>query len=105
MAIYKCPVCEGRGFVPFGFYTRQPYDSSSVTGSASTELCRSCDGRGIIFDECLRTASNNGQRICSNCEMNDGMVYMSYPPKYRCTLSGCFNEGTHVCDLDDVMDK
>ena len=105
MSVYTCPVCNGRGFVPCGFYLSQTYDGSSVTDSTSTELCRSCGGRGIIFDECLRAASNNGQRICSNCEMNDGMVYTSYPPKYRCTISGHFNEGTYLCDLDDVMDK
>lgn len=103
MSVYKCPVCGGRGFVPFGFYSNQTYDGSSETNSTSTELCRSCNGGGIVFDALPRTASTNRQRICSNCEMNDGMVYPSYPPKYRCTLSGYFNEGTHVCNLDDIF--
>lgn len=33
------------------------------------------------------------------------MVYPSYPPKYRFTLSGNFNEGTHTCNLDDILSK
>lgn len=105
MSVYKCPVCGGRGFVTCGFYSSQTYDGSSVTNSNSTEVCRSCNGRGIIFDEFLGSTSNSIHRYCSNCEMNDGMVYPSYPPKYRCTLSGNFNEGTHTCNLDDILSK
>lgn len=105
MSVYKCPVCGGRGFVPCGFYSSQTYYGSSVTASNSTEVCRSCNGRGIIFDEFLGSTSNSIHRYCSNCEMNDGMVYPSYPPKYRCTLSGNFNEGTHTCKLDDILSK
>lgn len=105
MSVYKCPVCGGRGFVPCGFYSSQKYDGSSITNSTSTEVCRSCHGRGIIFDEFLGTVSGLNKRCCSNCEMNDGMVYTSYPPKYRYTLSGNFNEGTHTCNLDDILSK
>ena len=90
MSVYKCPICGGRGFVPCGFYSSQTYDGSSITNSTSTEVCRSCHGRGIVFDEFLGSTSNGINRCCSNCEMNDGLVYTSYPPKYRCTLSGNF---------------
>ena len=46
MAIpYKCPVCEGRGFVHSGFYSLS--DSSS---NCMSELCRSCLGAGILWD-------------------------------------------------------
>lgn len=103
MSVYKCPVCGGRGFVPCGFYSSQTYDGSSVTNATSNEVCRSCHGRGIVFDEFLGSTSNSIHRCCSNCEMNDGVVYTSNPPKYRCTLSGYFNEGTHVCNLDDIL--
>lgn len=102
MSVYKCPVCGGRGFVPCGFYTSQTYDGSSVTGSTSTEVCRSCHGRGIIFDEFLGTTSGLNQRCCGNCDMTDGMVYASYPPKYRCTLTGNFNKENHKCDIFDI---
>lgn len=103
MAVYTCPVCRGRGSVPYGFYSSQTYDGSSVTDSTSTVVCKSCNGRGIVFDE-FETYSKHIDRRCSNCELNDGMMYPSYPPKYRCTISGSYNEGTHTCNLDDVLD-
>lgn len=105
MSVYKCPVCGGRGFVPFGFYSSQTCNGSSITSSNSTEVCRSCHGRGIVFDEFLVSTSNSINRCCSNCEMNDGLVYPSYPPKYKCTLSGHFNEGTHKCNIDEIEEK
>jgi hypothetical protein len=40
---HRCPVCEGRGFVPAGFY------SGSQSTSANPELCRSCATTGIIW--------------------------------------------------------
>ena len=101
MSVYKCPVCGGRGFVPCGFYLSQTYDGSSVTTSTATEVCRSCQGRGVLFDEFLGTVSNSFHRCCNNCEMNDGMIYMSNPPKYRCTLTGDFNEANHICNSDE----
>lgn len=41
--IQRCPVCQGRGNVPAGFYT--PGDG--VTSTAP-EDCRTCGGRGIL---------------------------------------------------------
>ena len=38
---FKCPVCEGRGDVPNGFYYQGP-------GTAAHE-CRTCKGAGIIW--------------------------------------------------------
>ena len=37
---------------------------------------------------------------CSNCKFNDGMVYTSYPPKYKCTFNNEFYAGNHECHLD-----
>lgn len=105
MSAYKCPVCEGRGFVPCGFYSSQPYDGSSVTTVTSTEVCRSCHGRGVLFDEFLGTVSNSFYKCCSNCERNDGMIYMSNPMKYRCTLTGDFHEANYICNLEDIKSK
>lgn len=42
---YRCPVCEGRGTVPAGFYGR----FGGVT-TTSDESCHSCNGTGIIWD-------------------------------------------------------
>lgn len=41
----KCPVCEGKGIVPAGFYNISRYDSTSM----SDEQCRSCNGTGIVW--------------------------------------------------------
>lgn len=44
---HKCPVCNGNGLVPNGFYlqTSGNWSSSSIT----PEACRSCNGTGIIW--------------------------------------------------------
>lgn len=34
---------------------------------------------------------------CANCPLNDGMVYTSLPPKFRCTATGEYNLGEHIC--------
>ena len=43
--VVRCPVCDGRGTVPYGFYPDQPRDA---TGVGHTTQCRGCMGRGII---------------------------------------------------------
>lgn len=44
---YKCPVCNGRGTMPNGFYMGTQGQWS--TTNASPEQCRSCNGKGIIW--------------------------------------------------------
>ena len=43
---FQCPVCEGRGYVPAGFYglSGTPDDSTSAVAP-----CRSCSGTGVIW--------------------------------------------------------
>lgn len=41
---YKCPVCNGVGTVPVGFYLMQ-----TVSSNAASQQCRSCSGSGIIY--------------------------------------------------------
>lgn len=45
MHIEKCPVCEGRGHVPQGFYL----DLCSTTGTCGPVICRACQGKGFLF--------------------------------------------------------
>lgn len=47
--VYKCPVCDGRGFVCDGFYgnTKHSFYTSQTNGR---NTCRSCYGTGIIRD-------------------------------------------------------
>ena len=42
---YTCPVCEGRGTVPWGFY------NSWSTMGVHPETCRSCGGTGIVWGD------------------------------------------------------
>lgn len=41
-----CPVCQGRGIVPNGFYNRTELQWSST--DATPEKCRTCNGIGVI---------------------------------------------------------
>lgn len=43
--LHKCPVCDGSGIVPGGFYIST--GGFSITGD-SQEACRSCNGKGYI---------------------------------------------------------
>lgn len=45
MATIKCPVCEGKGVVPQGFYNTYPYSVSNGTGP---EICKRCGGIGTL---------------------------------------------------------
>ena len=45
---YQCPVCNGNGLVPNGFYNQTSgYWSSTSTMS---ETCQSCNGTGIVWE-------------------------------------------------------
>lgn len=43
---HKCPICNGRGIVPGGFYNST---SDTWTSSTTSEPCRQCGGSGIIW--------------------------------------------------------
>ena len=47
---FTCPVCNGRGLVPNGFYMAvgvEQWSGSSLT----PESCKSCKGEGIVWSE------------------------------------------------------
>lgn len=44
---YRCPICNGCGTVPSGFYDMYPLTYGC--SSNPTEKCRACDGTGIIY--------------------------------------------------------
>lgn len=46
MEALRCPVCNGNGLVPNGFYSQTSGQWSST--STSPETCKSCSGRGYI---------------------------------------------------------
>ena len=50
MKPHICPVCNGRGTVPPGFYNPSPDGVHGITQTdCHTETCRSCGGKGYIL--------------------------------------------------------
>jgi hypothetical protein len=47
LAPYCCPICNGNGLVPNGFYTQT--GGRWITCSITPETCRSCNGTGIVW--------------------------------------------------------
>lgn len=58
MIPYKCPICEGHGIVPPGFYQTTVGQSYSYS-NASFETCRACHGQGIIWGHDEEITTNN----------------------------------------------
>jgi RecJ-like exonuclease len=46
---YVCPVCNGTGKVPAGFYTK-----GIASTTASPVQCRSCNGTGIVWNSIIK---------------------------------------------------
>lgn len=44
----KCPVCNGRGHLPHGFYTNTNPDGYGTSNSTAPETCKTCLGQGVI---------------------------------------------------------
>ena len=44
----KCPVCNGTGLVPNGFYTAIGANEWT-TNSSQPETCKSCGGKGYLI--------------------------------------------------------
>ena len=51
-----------------------------------------------------RDALDCSNITCANCEYNDGIVYTSLPPQYKCTLTNKFHFGDDRCDADEVKE-
>lgn len=109
MGVYKCPVCEGRGTVASNFYSN--YNSGTAVNTFPV-TCKSCGGRGIVFDAEMFPRNFYNQQhqgdpgymtfvskgTCSNCNYNDRMVYTSNPPKWKCTLSNEWHTADYRCE-------
>lgn len=59
MQAVKCPVCEGRGTVPCGFY-------SSGSNNTGPERCRSCGETGFLWGPLLDPYSPADMRYYPN---------------------------------------
>lgn len=82
----KCPVCEGNGLVPAGFYDA-PVGTPLTLSSTAPEKCRSCNGTGIIWSIGLGDfqSYHNGfsARSCANC----GVGFLTNNP---CPTQYCY---------------
>ncbi len=47
---FKCPICEGHGILPAGFYT-VPAGQEFVSTDCANVQCVSCSGTGILYVE------------------------------------------------------
>jgi hypothetical protein len=45
---YRCPVCNGNGLVPAGFYDAPITNEYRASTNSAGEICRSCKGSGIV---------------------------------------------------------
>lgn len=41
------------------------------------------------------------EMFCGSCPLNDGVVYTSDPPMYRCTVDGKYHFGNERCTYKD----
>ena len=48
MTWQKCPVCNGVGHLPYGFYTNTNPDGTGISANMEPEKCKTCNGIGII---------------------------------------------------------
>ena len=101
MTPYKCPVCDGRGIVPGGFYIST---SDSWTSTGTSETCRQCGGTGIVYGmvvgdvvEGMCCDCAHGGPCCSpdenaNCSYRkeDGTCWVPYTKE---TTMQCYRDG------------
>lgn len=45
---HKCPICDGHGTVPGGFYLATG-GAQSLSSNRAAEPCRACGGTGIVW--------------------------------------------------------
>lgn len=95
MNVEICPVCKGRCNVRADFY-----EINSVKLNPCPVTCKSCNGKGyIVITEDHSPNDVTVQRgSCATCSLNDGAVYTSNPPCYKCTIDGHFYSCDHSCD-------
>ena len=95
MNVEICPVCKGRCTVSADFY-----DVNCIKFNSCPVTCRSCNGKGyiVIPYDISSNYMTDSCRSCATCSLNDGVVYTSNPPCYKCTIDGQFYYCDHSCD-------
>lgn len=79
-----CPV-YGKGLAPW----------VPECDCTTKKIINTTEGTGLFSDN----AEMLSERICGVCKFNDGCIYTSNPPQYKCTITGKFHFGGHTCDV------
>lgn len=85
MNCYKCPVCEGRGVVPADFYT-----PGGNTINTSPCVCRSCNGKGVVWYEKQPFLEYRSQSE-GKATIKDVHSYTNYCPSMQAYSRTCKN--------------
>lgn len=48
----------------------------------------------------MKTKKLYAGEYCGNCPHNDGLVYASLPPRFRCTFTNEYHLGTDCCNVE-----
>ena len=74
MSVNRCPICVGCGNVPGGFYNAIVGHIDGWTSANSSEMCRACNGKGIIYEgglmECETKEETEKLYQYGDCEDN-----------------------------------
>jgi len=75
---HRCPICNGNGLVPNGFYNQT--SGMWCTTDTAPECCKSCNGKGIVWEldssilfvqdneqKCRMFRSSNTALTCDFC--------------------------------------
>lgn len=84
MGCYKCPVCNGKGFVPNNFYNIEPNVENYSTNSTSTEICRSCRGTGIVWEPVNNVPFATGLSTTAELGMDNMKIATVTTNEHRC---------------------
>lgn len=57
---FRCPVCNGNGLVPPGFYGQT--SGNWIWSPTIPETCRSCNGTGIVWSN-VKVLENSKQNL------------------------------------------
>lgn len=80
----KCPVCEGRGVVPADFYT-----PGGNTINTSPCVCRSCNGKGVIWYTETSNSEFENQGKATISDVRSYTNYCSPMQAYSRTCKNC----------------
>ena len=99
MTPHKCPVCEGRGNVPSGFYDSPTmiHEYPPTSTVSTTETCKSCNGQGILWD------SNSSPTPDHTPWVSPGDGNPTYPPfEITWKNSGFDNTDNPPCEITRI---